>query len=281
MLRGHKPSRLMVQIAPSGFWARKKKVHGRRLRYPGAGHGSADKAVPSFRDANMRPAELAAGFPHRKTNIILQAKTMREDGFDNWPTNVPMLVYRLDSTKLPQIGHCGPGIICRLTIQAVLELDDLLIDAGEPTWTTGPPAKGAGFFHGTAGKGFALLKLFKSTRDRQWPDRARAFAMHAVEPRGELWSAPLLALVRRPRCRAISAKFRGEDRHVFDAGQVFSQNSHAMPAGGAMRVAHWLRLRFRICATHSRQTRTPQRPRQCLQYSTGRPVDSSGWLSPD
>ena len=51
---------------------------------------------------------------------------------------------------------------------------------GELTWRAGPLAKGAGFCHGTAGNGYAFLRLLERTGDERWLDRARAFAMHAV-----------------------------------------------------------------------------------------------------
>jgi hypothetical protein len=59
-------------------------------------------------------------------------------------------------------------------------LDDLLVAAGELTWAAGPLAKGCGLCHGTAGNGYAFLKLFRRTGDERWLDRARAFAMHAI-----------------------------------------------------------------------------------------------------
>ncbi|MRD48805.1 lanthionine synthetase LanC family protein [Caenimonas koreensis] len=45
----------------------------------------------------------------------------------------------------------------------------------------GPLSKGAGLCHGTAGNGYALLKLWTRTGDAIWLARARAFAMHAIE----------------------------------------------------------------------------------------------------
>jgi Lanthionine synthetase C-like protein len=41
--------------------------------------------------------------------------------------------------------------------------------------------KGPGVCHGTAGNGYAFLKLFARTGDELWLDRARRFAMHALE----------------------------------------------------------------------------------------------------
>ena len=60
------------------------------------------------------------------------------------------------------------------------ELDALLLAGGELTWAAGPLRKGAGLCHGTAGNGFALLKLFARTGDELWLERARRFAMHAA-----------------------------------------------------------------------------------------------------
>jgi hypothetical protein len=60
-------------------------------------------------------------------------------------------------------------------------VDELLVKAGNMTWKAGPVAKGAGICHGTAGNGYAFLKLRARTGDSMWLDRARAFAMHAIE----------------------------------------------------------------------------------------------------
>ena len=60
-------------------------------------------------------------------------------------------------------------------------LSELLLAGGELTWRAGPLVKGPGLCHGTAGNGYALLKLFERTGDERWLERARAFAMHAIE----------------------------------------------------------------------------------------------------
>ena len=50
-------------------------------------------------------------------------------------------------------------------------------------WRAGPHGrdKGACLCHGTAGNGYALLKTFERTQDELWLDRARSFAVHALE----------------------------------------------------------------------------------------------------
>jgi hypothetical protein len=56
----------------------------------------------------------------------------------------------------------------------------MLLAGGELTWRAGPHGKGAQLCHGTAGNGYAFLKLFARTGDELWLDRARRFAMHAA-----------------------------------------------------------------------------------------------------
>jgi hypothetical protein len=60
------------------------------------------------------------------------------------------------------------------------ELDELLIAAGNLVWQAGPLAKGPNLCHGTAGNGYAFLKLYRRTSDPIWLERARVFAMHAI-----------------------------------------------------------------------------------------------------
>jgi hypothetical protein len=69
-------------------------------------------------------------------------------------------------------------------IGASTYLDEELLRAGaELTWHTGPPTpeKGPGISHGTAGNGYAFLKALARTGDERWLERARRFAMHALE----------------------------------------------------------------------------------------------------
>jgi hypothetical protein len=58
---------------------------------------------------------------------------------------------------------------------------DLLLGGAELTWHAGPLAKGPGLCHGTAGNGYALLRAHAVTGDPAWLDRARRFAVHALE----------------------------------------------------------------------------------------------------
>ena len=75
--------------------------------------------------------------------------------------------------------HGAPGIVCRLaTAPRTPEWDTLLLQAGALAWHAVPLSKGAGLCHGTAGSGFAMLKLWRRSGEAVWLDRARALAMH-------------------------------------------------------------------------------------------------------
>jgi hypothetical protein len=78
--------------------------------------------------------------------------------------------------------HGAPGIVTSFGSIARDddELTGMLVAGGELTWTAGPLVKGPGLCHGTAGNGYAFLKLLERTGDERWLERARAFAMHAA-----------------------------------------------------------------------------------------------------
>src|SRR5207249_10245086 len=100
------------------------------------------------------------------------------EGGVNWPQSVGA-PRPARTAMLLQHCHGAPGMV---TCLAGLSepIDDLLLEAGETVWNAGPLAKGAGLCHGTAGNGFAFLKLFELTQDELWLGRARRFATHAL-----------------------------------------------------------------------------------------------------
>jgi hypothetical protein len=101
--------------------------------------------------------------------------------------------------------------------------DAVLIAGGELTWHAGPLAKGPGLCHGTAGNGYALLKLFERTGDELWLERARRFCTHALEQvereraghgqgRYALWTGDVGAALFAASCLAGTAEVPTLDR---------------------------------------------------------------------
>jgi lantibiotic modifying enzyme len=152
-------------------------LYGHRIHVLGPAHGFAGNVFVLGRgdllDAARR-LEL-----ERRTVTTLGRHALRADGLAQWrpglePSRVP---------RRTQWCHGAPGIVASLASLAPGDdsLTELLLAGGELTWRAGPLRKGASLCHGTAGNGYAFLKLLARTGDELWLDRARAFAMHAME----------------------------------------------------------------------------------------------------
>jgi hypothetical protein len=138
---------------------------------------------------------------------ILARHALRENGHVNW------LPAPTDPKIRLQWCHGAPGIVAT----AVDYLDeDLLLGGAQLTWDAGPFAtheKGPGLCHGTAGNGYALLKMFERTQDELWLERARAFAVHALEqvqalpPRYSLFTGGVGAALFAEDCLAGAPRF--------------------------------------------------------------------------
>jgi len=154
-------------------------LYGSRGRIVGLAHGFAGNAHALLRSGELlgdeRRAELVDAVAR-----LLAATAVRARERANWPAD-------LDAGGPPtrlQVCHGAPGIVLAFAAippGADAGLDELLLAAGEATWHGGPIRRGPGLCHGTAGNGYALLALWARTGERRWLERARAFAMHALE----------------------------------------------------------------------------------------------------
>ena len=116
----------------------------------------------------------------RDTGAILERTAVIENGAANWPPRPRPELPGPDGQVRLQWCAGAPGIV----IGASEYLDEELLLAGaELVWRAGPHGmeKGACICHGTAGNGYAFLKAFARTGDDVWLDRARRFAVHALE----------------------------------------------------------------------------------------------------
>jgi hypothetical protein len=160
-----------------------QELYGRRAHILGPVHGFVGNIYVLARgplDAERR-REL-----ERRAVAAIAKHARRADGMAQWPPDVEGPRPGRPVQIRTQWCHGAPGIVATLATLAPDddELSELLLAGGELTWRAGPLRKGAGLCHGTAGNGFAFLKLFERTRDELWLARARAFAMHAVEQVG-------------------------------------------------------------------------------------------------
>ncbi len=164
-----------------------QEFNGRRRKSLGFAHGLAGNAYALLRGAGLQSREHQTELMHRVVET-LERTALRDGQLVNWP---PEPDDPPDKLRV-QWCHGAAGIVCALAgAPAQRALDALLLGAGELVWEAGPLRKSAGLCHGTAGNGWAFLKLNRRTRDRKWLERARRFAMHAIEQRTgerELWT---------------------------------------------------------------------------------------------
>lgn len=153
-------------------------LYGAKTRFLGAVHGFAGNAFALNRARALLTAKDWETWRGELTESFA-ACAVRQGPVANWP---PKLDPPADGTASPLlVQHCH-GAAGMVTSLADLDapIDDLLVAGGEMTWRAGPLRKGSNLCHGTAGNGYAFLKLFQRTGYQIWLDRARAFAMHAL-----------------------------------------------------------------------------------------------------
>lgn len=137
--------------------------------YLGSGHGFAGNvhALRGFVDDEVLRVRVAR---------LLTRTAWRGDGLVNWPPRPGPASEQAAKIRV-QWCHGAPGIV--ITLGDLMPLD-LAVAGGELTWRAGPLQKGPGLCHGTAGNGYAFLRLYDLTGDPRWLRRARRFAMHAI-----------------------------------------------------------------------------------------------------
>ena len=170
---GESADAVLAARDPDGFWS--QRLFGAGFRSVGVPHGVAGNTLVLLLSEHERGDELK-----RQTGALLAGLAVVEDGLANWPVRVDGGLEANDGEIRVQWCGGAPGIV----ISASSYLDEELLLAGaELVWHAGPPTleKGPGICHGTAGNGYAFLKTFARTGDERWLDRARRFAVHALD----------------------------------------------------------------------------------------------------
>jgi hypothetical protein len=165
--------------APCHLWT--QHLYGDVVQLLGAAHGFAGNAYPLLRGARLLPEDRREVLYDRCVET-LAATVAIEGDCANWPPGIGSPRPGRQE-MLVQWCHGAPGIVTAMAdfpAGRSPSIDAMLLQAGNLTWSAGPLAKGHGLCHGTAGNGYAFLKLHRRTGDAVWLARARAFAMHAI-----------------------------------------------------------------------------------------------------
>jgi len=153
-----------------------QELYGARARYVGAAHGALGNLVPFVRAPDVLSPERCDALGER-VPALLEAYAIRDGDAANWFS----IADPNEGNRL-QWCHGAPGVIMALARYPADDerVEQLLIAGGEAIWRAGPLRKGPTLCHGTAGNGFALLRLAERTGNDAWRTRAQQFAMHAI-----------------------------------------------------------------------------------------------------
>ena len=161
-------------------WVWVQDLYQRIFCHMGAGHGFAGNLFPVIRGARWLDPGVVAAFEARAVDA-LEVSAIREPGLVHWDPYFDPATTGRPPKPLVQDCHGNPGIVCRLAATRSAPLQVLLREAGELIWQAGPLTKRPGLCHGTDGNGYAFLKLHTLSGEARWLERARAFAMHALQ----------------------------------------------------------------------------------------------------
>ncbi len=166
----------------TGEWHWQSQVFGPKRHYYGACHGISGNANILLQGIDLLPSSYSEVIINR-TVSTLNISAKREANLTNWVLCTKPNIDKL----LVQWCHGAAGIVTAMamtpkdnSLNSKL-LDELLESTGELVWQAGPLEKGSNICHGTSGNGYAFLYLYKRTGDSYWLDRAKKFAIHAVE----------------------------------------------------------------------------------------------------
>jgi len=164
---------LIARREDDGLWT--QQLYGKAQRLLGPVHGAVGNVHALLQVESAWSESL-----RRETAELLAREAIVEDGLANWPAVAggPLAPASGSGIRL-QWCHGAPGIVA--TAAPYLD-EELLLAGAELAWRAGAHGaeKGAGLCHGTAGNGFAFLKVFERTGDERWLERARRFAVHAL-----------------------------------------------------------------------------------------------------
>jgi lantibiotic modifying enzyme len=156
-------------------------IYGIKAIHLGVVHGFAGNVLVLLQGMQLLSDDQQQQLISRTEKTVITTAKIEGD-LANW---LPCLGEPRPGRDAPlvQLCHGAPSIVlgvASLWPLASEEFKKVLINAGNLIWQAGPLKKPWGLCHGTAGNGYAFLKLYKLTGDKIWYERALQFAMHAI-----------------------------------------------------------------------------------------------------
>jgi hypothetical protein len=174
-------ARLLADLetdGPAPIWT--QALYGHTLKFLGPVHGFAGNMIPLLRGWDWLTPEQQQIVAAASEQALAYYALWSDDGA-NWPP----VVEAEDQGRKPLCQHChgAPGMVSAFANApfSTPGFEKLLLGGAMMTFHAGPLAKGSNLCHGTGGNGYALLKMFERTGDAVWLERARVFAMVAID----------------------------------------------------------------------------------------------------
>ena len=171
-----------VEDEQRGYRIWTQHLYGHVAQYVGPAHGMAGCVAALAQRPDLLGAERFRELERDAVRTVT-AIAVVEDGRANWEPIAGAGLASDSSGIRTQWCHGAPGMVA--TLAGIAPHDEaftrLLVAGGELTWEAGPLRKGPTLCHGTAGNGLAFLALLERTGDERWLERARRFAMHAID----------------------------------------------------------------------------------------------------
>ena len=165
---------LLARRGDDGLWT--QRLYGQEYTGLTPAHGlvgNVQALLPLLDDTRARALK-------RDTATVLERSAHRQAGLANWPPRPRPELPGPDGQIRLQWCAGSPGVV---VAAAAYLAEELLVAGAELAWQAGPHGedKGPNICHGTAGNGYAFLKALERTGDERWLERARRFAVHALE----------------------------------------------------------------------------------------------------
>ena len=158
-------ARLLAELEETDFgplWT--QDLYGSLQRWLGPVHGYAGNMVALLRGWDWLTDEQRALIADAVARTLQQNAARSPLGV-NWNA-----VVSREAPRLCQHCHGAPGMVTTFADAPFSSptMDELMLQGGELAWAAGPLGKGPGLCHGTAGNGYAFLKLYRRTGDAKW-----------------------------------------------------------------------------------------------------------------
>ena len=156
-------------------------MYGKQAKYLGLVHGFSGNVCMLLQGMELLTAEQKEILIRQAIHTFVATAKVNEQ-HANWLD--ACVADGETATFYLQLCHGVPSILIALD-KLWAYMDDqaraIFTKGAQLVWDAGPLTKPWGLCHGTGGNGYVFLKMYTVTKEEHWLEKARRFAMHAIE----------------------------------------------------------------------------------------------------